>query len=72
MDKSGADGVGDNGEHNWNGIGGLQQRRNGPAGMGQDNVGAGRNQFRCVIAHFVDIATAPAVIDPNVLATDPA
>ena len=50
----------------------LQQRRHGDAGRGQDNVRRERDQFSCVFANVVDIASAPADVGPQVAAIDPA
>ena len=71
IDVTCADRIGDKREHDRNGTARLQQRRDGRAGMGQDDVGGERDQFRRVLAHVVGIAGAPAVIDPEVVADGP-
>ena len=49
----------------------LQQRRDGRARMGQDDVGHERDQLLRVLAHGVGAARAPAIIDADVLADGP-
>ena len=59
-------------EHDRHGAGRLQQGRHGCGARGQDDVRRERDQFRRVFTHAVGIASAPAIIDPNIAAVDPA
>jgi hypothetical protein len=71
FDVAGANWVGDDGEHDWDGARHLQQRCESGAGMGQDDVRGERNQFRGMLAHGVGITAAPPVIDQDVLSDGP-
>ena len=63
--------IDDGREHDRHGAGRLQQRPHGRGGMGQDDVGRERGQFRRVSTSAVGIIRVPAIIDPNVEADDP-
>ena len=71
-DKAGADWVGDIHEHHGHGMSRLLQRHHARSGIGQDNVGRERNQFRRISAKAAGIVRGPAVVDPHVTAVGPA
>src|SRR5262249_16687489 len=72
IDVAGADGIADIREYDRNGAGRLQQWWESPAGMRPDDVGREGDQFRRVFANSVGIGNAPAGIDADVAAVDPA
>ena len=72
-DEAGADRIDDNHEHDRQGAGRLQQRRDGGgARTSHDDVRRERNQFRGVSAEVVGISRGPAGVDPHVAAVGPA
>src|SRR5262249_14830605 len=71
LDVTGADRIGDNAEHDRNGMGCLQQWRCRCAGIGQDDVRRECDQFDRVLAHRVRLAVAPAIVDAEVLPDGP-
>ena len=72
IDETCANRVGDKGEDDRNATGHLQERSDGSARMGQNDVWNERDQFCRVLAHIVGITGGPAIIDPKVLADGPA
>jgi hypothetical protein len=63
FDIPGTHWVGDESEYNRDRARHLEQRCEGRAGMGQDNVRGERNQFRRTLAHGLGITATPTVID---------
>ena len=71
-DVAGADRIGDQREHDRNGAALHQQRRDGGAGMGEDDLGRERDELGRLLAQRRGVAGAEAVVDPDVLADGPA
>ena len=72
VDEAGPDRIDDGREHDRHGAGRLQQRPHGRGGMGQDDVGRERGQFRRVLANLGGIGRGPAGVDSHVAADSPA
>ena len=72
VDEAGADRIDDGREHDRYGASRLQQRPHGRGGMGQDDVGRERGQFRRVPANLGGIGRGPAGVDAHVAADGPA
>jgi hypothetical protein len=72
IDETRTDWIGDHREYNRHGAGHLQQRTDGHAPSGENNIRRKRRQFRRVFANEVGISRAPSVIDPHVAAIGPA
>jgi hypothetical protein len=72
VDEAGADRIDDGREHDRYGAGRLQQRPHGRGGMGQDDVGRERGQFRRVPANLGNIGRSPSCVDAHVAADGPA
>jgi len=72
LDKASADRVGQIHEHDWNGVGCLQQQPSGRAANGQNDVRRERNQFRRISADGRGVATGRAIVDLQVSANHPA
>jgi hypothetical protein len=71
LNKAGADGVGDHGEHDRHGAGGLLQRHHGVVATGQNDVRAECDQLRHVVTSTLGLAGAPPEVDPHVAANAP-
>jgi hypothetical protein len=71
FDEAGGDGIGDDRKYDRHRARRLQQRSHGRGAMRQDDVRRHRGQFCRVFANDVGIASAPAIIDPQVAADDP-
>src|SRR5262249_41844676 len=72
VDEARADRIGDEPEHDRNGASYLPQRRNGRTARDKDYIRCQRHQFGGVFARIVNIASAPAVLDLNVVPDSPA
>src|SRR5262245_30373126 len=72
IDVTGTDRVGNSREHDGNAARRLQQGGDSGAGIRQDDVRAERDQFRRVFANSVGVGDAPAAIDADVAAVEPA
>jgi hypothetical protein len=71
-DEARADRIGDKPEHDRDGASCLPQRRNGRAAKDKDYIRCQRHQFGRVFARIVNIASAPAVLDLDVVPDSPA
>src|SRR5262249_26228860 len=70
--ESAADWVDGCHKHDWNGAARLLQRPDDRAGRGDDHIRRERDKFRRVSAKAVEIPRPPAIVDPYVVAADPA
>src|SRR5262249_11436114 len=67
-----ADRIGDIGEYNRNGLGGLEQRRHARVARRDEDIGRARNQAFGVLANCPGVALAPLYLSPKVAALAPA
>ena len=72
IDEAGADRIDDAREHNGHASGRLLQSRNTYTAGRKNGVGAKRDQFRRLLAMRIGGGSAPACVDSNVAAVDPA
>src|SRR5262245_11696470 len=72
LDEAGPEPVGQIHEHDWDGLGRLQQQPSGRAANGQKDVRRERDQFRRISADGSGVATGRAIVDLQVSANRPA
>src|SRR5215471_14633076 len=72
LDPAAADRIDRRHEHNRHGAACLLQRAHDRAGRSQDDIRRERDQLRGVSAKAIEIAGAPAILDPHVTADTPA